>query len=180
MDLKNGIKNRRSIRKFKDMKISHEILEEIADTAKYAPSWKNTKTARYFFVESDDIKKKLSDECVFGMAHNGGIIDNCAVVAVLAYVTGRSGFEKDGSFTTSKGDRWEMFDAGISAQTFCLSAYEKGIGTCIMGIFDEDKVAETINLPEGMKVAALIAMGYPDENPDAPARKDTKDIISFI
>jgi nitroreductase len=92
----------------------------------------------------------------------------------------RSGFERDGSCTTSKGSDWEMFDAGIAAQTFCLAANEKGLGTCIMGIFDDAAVAEAINLPEGQKVGALIAIGYPAEEPAAPARKEVEQLVQFL
>ena len=95
-------------------------------------------------------------------------------------IHGRSGFERDGSYTTSKEDRWEMFDAGIATQTFCLAAHEKGVGSVIMGIFDEDKVAELISLEEGRKVAALIAVGYPDEEPALPKRKEVEELVRFL
>ena len=99
----------------------------------------------------------------------------------MTYVAGRSGFEKDGSYSTSKEDRWEHFDAGIATQTFCLAACEKGVGTVILGIFDEEKVARAISLPEGQKVAALIAMGYPEgESPAVPRRKEAEELVSFI
>ena len=94
-------------------------------------------------------------------------------------IQGRSGYERDGSFTTSKEDRWEMFDAGIATQTFCLAAHEKGIGSVIMGIFDEAKVGELINIEEGRKVAALVAVGYPAETPEAPKRKAVEDLVRF-
>ena len=49
-----------------------------------------------------------------------------------------------------------------------------------MGIFDENKVSEVIPVPEGQKVAALIAMGYPDEDPKAPRRKAVEDLVTYI
>ena len=94
-------------------------------------------------------------------------------------VHGRSGYERDGSFTTSKEDRWEVFDAGIATQTFCLAAHEKGIGSVIMGIFDENKVGELIDIEEGRKVAALVAVGYPAETPEAPKRKPVEELVRF-
>ena len=94
-------------------------------------------------------------------------------------VKNRSGYEKDGSYTTSKEDRWEMFDAGIATQTFCLAAHEQGVGSVIMGIFDETKIAEVIDVPEGQQVAALIAIGYPVFEPEAPKRKEVSELLSF-
>ena len=73
-----------------------------------------------------------------------------------------------------------MFDAGVASQTFCLAAHEQGLGTVIMGIFDEDKVAELINMPEDREMVALIALGYPAEEPVAPKRKTVDDLLSIM
>ena len=72
-----------------------------------------------------------------------------------------------------------MFDAGVAAQTFCLAAYEQGIGSVIMGIFDEAKAASLLNIPEEREIVALIPIGYPDEEPVAPRRKPVEDLLSF-
>ena len=74
-----------------------------------------------------------------------------------------------------------MFDAGIAAQTFCLAAHEKGVGTVIMGIFDERKVAEVVEIPEGQQLAAIIAMGYPaDGEVAAPPRKTAEQLLTIV
>ena len=87
--------------------------------------------------------------------------------------------ERDGSFSTVKGASWQMFDAGVATQTFCLAAYEKGLGSVIMGIFDEAKAASLLDIPEERELAALIPVGYPDEAPVAPRRKAVEDLLSF-
>ena len=72
-----------------------------------------------------------------------------------------------------------MFDAGVASQTFCLAAYEHGLGSVIMGIFDRKEAAELLELPEGMDLVALIPIGYPAETPNAPKRKSVDDLLSF-
>ncbi len=72
-----------------------------------------------------------------------------------------------------------MFDAGVASQTFCLAAYEKGIGSVIMGIFDQKKIEELLELPEDRELVALIPIGYPAEEPVAPKRKAVDDLLSF-
>ena len=173
------IKTRRSIRRFKDTAVPRELISQTVAAAAWAPSWKNTQTARYIALESRDMIHRLADECVYGFEHNAGILNGAAAVIVLCCVTKRSGYNRDGSFTTSKGDRWEMFDAGIAAQTFCLAAHENGLGTVIMGVFDEQKVAEVVQLPEGQAVSALIAVGYPEGEAAAPARKSVEELLTF-
>ena len=99
---------------------------------------------------------------------------------VLAAKKGRSGVERDGSFSTAKGDGWLMFDAGVAAQTFCLAAHAHGVGTVIMGIFDAEKVAEYLSVPEDLEVVALISMGYPAEAPAAPKRKEVAELLTAL
>ena len=102
----------------------------------------------------------------------------CALLG--CFLEGISGYEKDGSYSTPKGDRWEMFDAGIAAQTFCLSAHLNGVATVIMGIFDEAKIKEVCKLPEHETVVAMIGAGYPDEAAKAaPLRKEVSELLLF-
>lgn len=180
MEALECIKTRRSVRKFTDEKIPHEVLEELVDVARFAPSWKNTQIARYIVVEDKEVQEKIANSCVLDFTYNTKTITRATTLMVVAYVTKRSGFERDGSYTTSKGEEWEMFDAGIATQTLCLAAHEKGIGTCIMGIFDEASVAEAIHLPEDQRIGALVAMGYPAETPSTPPRKEVGKLISYL
>lgn len=179
METLESIKTRRSVRSYTDEKISHETLEAIVNAAKMAPSWKNSQTVRYVAVEDRDLINKIAAKGVLGFDHNKGIIEKCAILVVLATVTGRCGYEKDGSFSTSKGAGWEMFDAGIAAQTFCLAAHDMGVGSCILGIFDENVVGELVALPEGQVVSALIPIGIPEAAPNPTPRKEVSDLLSY-
>ena len=180
MELQKCIETRRSIRKFKADPVSHEVMQEIVAAASYAPSWKNTQVTRYVVIEDAVLKAKIADEGTLGFEFNNGTIKGAAALVAVTLIHGRSGFERDGSYTTSKEDRWEVFDTGLATQTFCLAAHDKGVGSVILGIFDENKVAEFIGLDEGQKVAALVAIGYPDEEPMAPKRKSVDELLKFI
>lgn len=180
METLKCIETRRSIRRFKAEQIPHETMQEIVAAAAFTPSWKNTQVTRYIVVENAELKAKIAQEATLGFEHNKGIIDGAPALVVVTMVHGRSGFERDGSYTTSKEDRWEVFDAGLATQTFSLAAHDKGVGSVILGIFDEAKVAEIIGLDAGQKVAALVAAGYADEAPEAPKRKSVEDLVKFI
>ena len=180
MDAIECIKTRRSVRSYTDEAISQDTIRDIIDVARMAPTWKNSQTVRYVVVEDKAVLKRIAEEATLGFEHNNGIISKCTALVVLAQINGRCGYEKDGSFTTSKGTGWEMFDAGIAAQTFCLAAHEKGIGSCILGIFDDKKAAEIIGLEEGRTVAALIPIGYPESAPNPTPRKEVDDLLTFI
>ena len=173
------IKERRSIRKFQDKKVPRDVMGEIIGAAAYAPSWKNTQVTRYIVTEDREKMKRIADSCVMGFEYNIDTLRNAPALVVVTMIKGRSGLEKDGSATTPKGADWGVFDTGIAAQTFCLAAHDMGIGTVIMGIFDENRVSEIVDVPEGQQVAALIAMGYPAEEPRAPRRKEISDLVTF-
>ena len=171
------IKGRRSIRKFKEDKISHSLLESIISTSSFSPSWKNTQITRYIAIEDTSILKKIADD--FTPEFNSNIIRQVSTLIAVTFIKGRSGFERDGSYSTKKEDRWQMFDVGIACQTFCLAAHEAGLGTVIMGIWDEDGISELLDIPENQELAALIAIGYPDIEPGAPKRKSVEDLLTY-
>ncbi len=173
------IKGRRSIRRFKTDKVDHELLSRIVEAASFAPSWKNTQITRYIAIEGD-LKEKIAKEGTTPYPPNGNIISGAPALIAVTVIKNRCGYERDGSFTTSRKDTWQMYDAGVASQTFCLSAYEHGIGSVILGIFDRDKIEELIGLSDDRELVALIPIGYPDEAPTAPKRKTVDELLSFM
>lgn len=180
MDIIKAIKTRRSIRKYTTELVSKVDLEDIVELASYAPSWKNSQTPGYVIIQNREIIEKIANEGVMGFEKNKNTLLSCSALVVMTTVSGRCGYERDGSFTTKKRDKWEMFDAGIAAQTFMLAAHEKGIGSVVLGIFDEDYIAEIIELEEGRSISALLAVGYPAEKPEAPRRKKVEELTRFL
>ncbi len=178
MTAKECIKGRRSIRKFADTPVSKDVIADIVETASYAPSWKHTQITRYIAVEGE-LKDKIADECTGAYAKNGEIIKNAPMLIAVTFIKNRSGFERDGSYSTPKEGGWQMFDAGVASEAFCLAAYEQGLGTVIMGIFDEAKAASLLEVPEERELVALIPIGYPAESPIAPRRKSVEELLSF-
>lgn len=179
MTAKECILGRRSIRKFKPDAIDHELLKQIIETASYAPSWKHTQITRYIAVEGA-LKDRIADEGTDMFPNNGKIIKNAPMLIAVTVITGRSGYERDGSFTTDRGDGWQMYDAGVASQTLCLAAHEAGLGSVILGIFDRKLITDLLELPKDRELVALIPIGYPDEEPAAPRRKPVDDFISFL
>lgn len=178
MTAKECIKGRRSVRKYADKPVSHEIISDLVETASYAPSWKHTQITRYIAVEGD-LKARIANECTDIWPNNGTIINNAPVLMVITAIKNRSGFERDGSFSTPKGTGWENFDAGLSCENFCLAAHEAGLATVILGLFDETKVASILEIPEDRQVMALVPLGYADEAPVAPKRKEVSELLNF-
>lgn len=168
---------RRSIRAYEDKPIPQAVLDRIFDAAMMAPSWKNTQTAGYVVVSSPEMKSRVIKALP---SFNASSAQNAPVIVIMTTKKGRSGYNRDGSFSTKKEDRWEIFDAGIACQTLCLAAWNEGIGTCIMGIYDETLLPEIISLPEDETITAVIPMGYPAISPEAPKRKAKEDKVRYV
>ena len=111
MEVSQAIRTRRSIRKYKQETVPHKVIEEIVADAAYAPSWKNTQIARYILVEDRATIDKMAEEMVLDFKFNEKTLKSCAALMALTYITGRSGFERDGSYATPKEAGFEMFDA---------------------------------------------------------------------
>lgn len=180
MDAITIIKERRTVRKYKNEKVDRNTMKEIVDIARWAPSWGNFQVVRYTLVDDESIIKELANDGVNGFIYNIDTLKNAKGVVVLSFVKGKSGKLDTDEYVTSKESVWEVFDAGIACQTFCLAAYAKGIGTCIMGVIDEKSIAQIVNLPEGETVAALIVYGYEEGNhvPET-LRKEVSEIMRF-
>ena len=177
MELKDCIFTRRSVRKFLDKPVDHATLEQIVNVAAYAPSWKNTQISRYIAIEDRAVLDTICRDFLPG--HNANIVSGAPVLVAQTFVKSRSGFERDGSYTTQRKDGWQHYDCGIAAQTFCLAAHEVGLGTVIMGIFPHEELGAFLNEPEDQELMALIAVGYPAEEPIAPKRKDAEALLTW-
>ncbi len=180
METLKCIETRRSIRKYADTPVTKEEIEAVISAALNAPSWKNTQTAGYVVVTNQEKKQYIADNCVLNFANNQNIINSAPALVILTTKDNISGYERDGSATTSKGSHWQSFDAGIAAQTLCLAAHDLGLGTVILGIYDEAKVAEAINLPEGYSVSTLIPIGRPAADVPTVKRKALEDKLTII
>ncbi len=181
MDAIKMIEERRSVRKFKDEIVDRKLMKEIVNISRWAPSWANFQVARYTFVDDRETIKKIATDGVKGFVYNAKVLQNAPGVLVLSFVKGKSGNLTKYNIETSGTNTWEIFDAGIACQTFCLAAHAKGVGTVIFGVIDNDSIGKIVNLPEEETVAALIVYGYEDgENAEPTPRKDADEIMRFV
>ncbi len=176
MNLNECIIGRRSIREFLDKPVSKEDIEAIIKAAQMAPSWKNSQVSRYYAVTTPETKAKLIS-CLSDF--NKENAKNAPVLIVSTVVNGRSGFERDGSYTTHLKDGFQYFDNGLQVQNLCLKAYDLGLSTLIMGIYDNEQIRSLLEIPDEQIVVSVIALGYSNAKPEAPKRKPLEDILYF-
>lgn len=177
MELQQCLTERRSIRKYKDTPVTQEQIKELIGAAILAPSWKNSQVSRYYVTDTLE-KTKQFLPCLPEFNQNN--IQNAPVVIVSTVVKNRSGFERDGSFSTPLENGWQYFDNGLQVQNICLKAQELGLGTLIMGIYDHEKIREFFHIPDTEEIVAVLSVGYADIHPEMPKRKSVEEICTFL
>lgn len=176
MELNECINNRRSIRKYQNKSISRDVILEIIKSAQMAPSWKNSQVSRYYAVTSEE-KLKMVKECLPEFNQNN--VKDAPAIIITTVVNGRSGFDREGNYETHIKNGFQFFDNGLQVENLCLKAHDLGLGTLIMGLYDEAKIREILQIPEEQIIVAVLGLGYPDIEPSAPIRKDVEEIVKF-
>lgn len=177
MDLQKVMETRRSVRKYDaSKKVTKEQVSEIVEAAILAPSWKNSQTARYHVVLSDEMTKTMLTDCLpeFNAKNSEG-----AALVVTTFVANRAGFNREGQPDNEVGNGWGFYDLGLHNENFVLKAKELGLDTLIMGIRDEKKIREALQIPEAETIVAVIALGYGEQEPEMPKRKKPEDIVKY-
>lgn len=166
------IMQRRSIRKYQDKQVEHAKLELIAKCGVNAPNGMNQQPWAVRIVESKEWIDGVTEQFVKknkDMAARDknfkNMFRNAPNVIVIA---------------TPKGQG--LLDAGLMGGNMVIAAQSLGLGTCCLGgpvqFVKNDETAkpylEKLNLPEGYEIAYMIAVGYPDETPDAKPRDMNK------
>ncbi|WP_369018455.1 nitroreductase family protein [Thermatribacter velox] len=165
MELSEVIKSRRSVRKFRSEEVVEEDLKEILEAARMAPSAGNLQPWKFIVVRNEKKKRYLAQAC------SGQEFVGEAPVVIVACATGRGGFI--GKYMES----WPI-DVAIAFTHLILAAWNKGLGTCWIGDFDEEKVKEICEIPPEVRVVAITPLGYPVKVPQATQRKSLERIVS--
>ena len=174
MDILKAMQERRSVRRYRTDPVPEEILFEVLEAARQAPSWANTQISRFIIVRDSETKKLLSDTLVSNNPSRNAVIEAPMVICLVAK-KGVSGSYK-GQAVTDKGD-WFMFDAGIAMEHLVLAAWNFGLGTCHVGYFDAKKAEAILNIPEGYAIVEITPLGYFDTVPAATPRKPLQELI---
>jgi nitroreductase len=157
-------KKRQSDRKYKDQAVEREKLIQCLETARISPSANNSQPWKFIVVDDFEKKEQIA-ECSIGLGMNK-FTHQCPVL--VAVVLERQNFMSTiGSMIKNKD--YSLFDIGIAVNQFCLQAADLGLGTCIIGWFDEKKIKKILGV-KNRRIPLLISVGYPD----APTREKVR------
>ncbi len=161
MTLIDAVLSRRSIRNFEKKDIPKEVLYQILEAGRLAPSAANKQPWHFIVVTDEVIKRELSK----------GLFSRFIKDAPLTIV---GCAHKD-----RIGGRWSMISTAIALQNMVIAAWAQGVGSCWIGAFDEDKVRKLLSIPDRYNVVAVIPFGYPVKIPQPKRKKSIDKIMSF-
>ena len=162
MSLIDFVLTRRSIRRYETKDIPENVLQQILEAGRQAPSAANRQPIRFVVVKDHDILKNLCDTLITRFVKFApAAIVGCADVKSL--LTGK----------------WAVVDTTIAMQNMVIAASTLGIGSCWIGACKEEKVRELLRIPDKWKVVALVTLGYPAEQPQPRKKKSFEEMFSF-
>ena len=176
MEFSELVEGRRSVRAYKEGVVTEEEIEKIVLCAQNAPSWKNSQTARYYVAHSAEAIEAVR-ACL--PEYNRNNTRSVGAYIVTAFVSRRSGFERDGSPTNELGDGWGAYDLGLSNMLLLLKAKESGLDTLVMGLRDEAGLRRFFGVPENEKIVSVIALGKGALSPEKPPRRKMQEILKI-
>lgn len=176
-DLLQLFRHRQSVRAYSDKPVESEKLMRCMEAVHLAPSACNAQPWKFIVVDKSELRSAIADS----MSNRIIPINHFTKQAPLLVAIVREPANFNSSFgQVVKDKEYPLTDIGIAAIQFCLQATAEGLGTCIMGWFNEKKIKKLLNIPRGKRLELIITLGYPatDEIRDKK-RKELNEILSF-
>lgn len=168
----NFIKTRRTIRRYKQKKVSGKILVKIFESARWAPSWLNQQPWEFIVIKN--IKRKKAVRKIYDDAReerglyqqDSSFLEPPALVLVLA----------------DKDKKAAVIGTALAMQNMILAAHSIGLGANIMGTpvsteKSRNKMKKLFNVPKKYELVALMAFGYADEQPEPKSKRAAKEFV---
>lgn len=173
------VKQRRTIRKYKDADIEPALLNELLETAGRASTMGNLQLYSVVVTRDKTMKERLAP------AHfNQPMVTDAPVVLTFCADFHRTTVWCENRKAVPGYDNFLSFlnasiDTLLYAQTFCTLAEEKGLGICYLGttIYQPDVLIDTLQLPELVMPVTTVTVGWPDECPEQPDRLSRESFV---
>jgi nitroreductase len=169
------INNRQSVRSYKPDAVEKEKLDRILEAGRLSPSACNAQPWKFIVVDNPELKNKIADATsnrVIGLNH----FTKQAPVHIVIVLEPANFSSNFGSFVKDKN--LPLIDIGIAAAQICLQATTEGLGTCILGWFNETSVKKLLQIPRGKRVILIITLGYAANEEIREKRRKTIDEVT--
>lgn len=177
MDFSELVKMRESTRRYSNRPVEREKIVQIIESCRLAPSACNSQPWNFIIADDPAVKDQLARASYGPLMSFNRFVPGAPVIAAIVgerpnWLSRVGGNVKEKDFY--------LMDIGIVAEHFCLQAAELGLGSCMLGWFDEKSVQKILRVPAKKRVLLLITLGYPEKpSPRKKIRKSMKEILSW-
>jgi nitroreductase len=169
LDTLESIKKRRSIRRYLDKKVNHELICDLIEAATLAPSSGNLQNWQFIIVTNEEKRTELSIACVrqswMQQAPVHIVICNNKSTVTRIY--------------KNRGDLYSTVNCSLAAENIMLAATSLKLSTCIIAAFDPRTIQRILQIPDNITPESIITVGYTAEKPHPQKRKPLETKIYF-
>lgn len=166
MTVFEAIKKRVSVRSYLNRPIEKEIIEQILEAGRLAPTASNQQQLKFMVVTDDALRLEMVDAC-----SNQEFVANAPAILVICATKER---------TMRCGQAVRPIDSSIALSFMMLEAVELGLGTCWLGDFYSEKVRQVLNIPDDYSIIAVAPIGYPENTNQRPmSRKSQNQLVIY-
>ena len=170
------INSRQSDRKYSDRKVDKDILNRIVEAGRMAPSACNAQPWKFIVVNDPQLVLKVAEAASAKLIGMNSFVAQAPVIIVIVREKANMS-SKVGA--TIKNKDYSLFDIGIATENICLQAEAEGIGSCIIGWFDEKTIRKLLSIPKSKRVELLITLGYSLSDKREKRRKPAEETVSY-
>ena len=152
--------SRYSVRNYKNTPVPQEKINKCIEAARLAPSACNSQPWKFVIIDNPDIRESLAKAAFEGLLDFNHFAYKAPVLSLIVSER-QTAFAKFGSIVKRKN--FSQMDVGITAEHFCLQATEEGLGTCMLGWYNEKPIQKLLHIPRNRRIGLLISLGYEPE-----------------
>jgi len=151
---------RQSVRQYDSRPVEAEKLQTLVEAVRLAPSACNSQPWTLILVTEPSLKDQVAQATFSAAVSFNKFVPGAPVIAVLTLEKPALTSKVGGLI---KNREFPLIDIGVAAAQFCLQAAELGLGTCMLGWFDEQRIKSLLHIPRRTRIGLLITLGYPAE-----------------
>jgi len=170
------IKSRQSERKYLDRPVEREKIGRITEAGRHSPSACNGQPWRFIVIDEPRLRQAVASATESEMLRINTFVHQAPVLIVI--VREKSNLSSRAGDLIKQKD-YSLIDIGIASASIVYQAAAEGLGTCIIGWFDEKKIKELLGIPKSRKIELVISVGYTENRHRDKTRKPPEEITTF-
>jgi len=165
MTVSEAIRKRYSCRAYEQRAVEQEKLEQIFESARLAPSAKNTQDWRFVVVTDKTTRQEVA-KCT----NRPGVFEKAG--AIVAACSNSKDIMRCGQASGP-------IDVSIALEHIALQAVELGLASCWIGSSEPEMVKALLGIPADITIIELMTLGYPADKPPKKNRKPIEEIVCY-